>query len=306
MAKARTKAKSRKKSQKLTWQEVVLAILIFILGLLFGDKVVNPGGQPIFTAGLIDGKPAMHFIDVGQGDCTLITYNGDAVLIDAGPVSAGETAAEYVKTYVDTIDYFVITHPHEDHMGGAADILENIRVENVVMPEKEVDTRFYKKAMDLIDEQDINLIYAEAHSVYDTGNIKITVIDSVIPDDNNLNNISLVTRIDAGSMSLMASGDAEVEEEMQVVENYTSILGSSLYNPAILDCDIFKAGHHGSSTSNTSEFLDLVTPSTVVISCGKNNSYGHPHRETLDLFEDYGYIVYRTDDSGTVVLSGEE
>ncbi len=300
------KSKSRKKSKKLTWQEIVLAIIIFLLGLLFGEKAVDPDGQSILTAGLIDGKPAMHFIDVGQGDCTLITHNGDAVLIDAGTVSSGKTAAEYVKTYVDAIDYFVITHPHEDHMGGAADILENIRVENVIMPEKEVDTRFYKNTMELIDERGINVIYAEAHAVYDTGNIKITVIDSVIPDDDNLNNISLVTRIDAGSTSLMASGDAEVEVEMQVVENYTNILGSSLYNPSVLDCDIFKAGHHGSTTSNTSEFLDLVTPSTVVISCGKDNSYGHPHQETLDLFGDYGYTVHRTDLSGTIVLSGEE
>ncbi len=300
------KSKSKKKSKKLTWQEIVLAIIIFVLGLLFGEKAVNPDGQSVLTAGLIDGKPAMHFIDVGQGDCTLITYKGDAVLIDAGTVSSGEAAAEYVKNYVDAIDYFVITHPHEDHMGGAADILEHIHVENIIMPEMEVDTRFYEKTMEQIDAQNVNVIYAQAHDVHDTGNIKITIIDSVIPDDNNLNNVSLVTRIDAGSTSLMASGDAEVEVEMQIVENYTNILGSSLYDASILDCDIFKAGHHGSTTSNTSEFLDLVTPSTVVISCGKDNSYGHPHQETLDLFEQYGYTVHRTDLSGTIVLSGEE
>ena len=299
-------AKSKKKtSKKPTVLEVILALIIFVLGILFGDEVIPSTENTAVTGGLADGKPAMHFVDVGQGDCTLITYNGDAVLIDAGPVSAGDAAAEYVKSYVDAIDYFIITHPHEDHMGGAADILDNIHVENIIMPEVEVDTRFYRNTMSRVEEQKINVIYSEAHAVYDTGNIRITVIDSFIPDDDNLNNVSMVTRIDAGSTSIMLSGDAEVEVEMQIVENYTSIAGSALYDRSILDCDIFKAAHHGSTTSNTSEFLDLVTPGTVVISCGTGNSYGHPHQETLDLFADYGFQVYRTDHSGTVVLSGE-
>ena len=299
-------AKSKKKtSKKPTVLEVILALIIFVLGILFGDQVIPTTENTATTAGLADGKPAMHFVDVGQGDCTLITYNGDAVLIDAGPVSAGDAAAEYVKSYVDEIDYFIITHPHEDHMGGAADILDNIRVANVIMPDMEVDTRFYQNTMSRIDEKNINVIYSEAHAVYDTGNIRITIIDSVIPDDDNLNNVSIVTRIDAGSTSVMLSGDAEVEAEMQIVENYTSIAGSPLYDRSILDCDVFKAGHHGSTTSNTSEFLDLVTPGTVVISCGAGNSYGHPHQETLELFADYGFEVHRTDLSGTVVLSGE-
>lgn len=299
-------AKSKKKSsKKISAFEIILALIIFILGIFFGDEVIPSSENTATTGGLTAGKPAMHFVDVGQGDCTLITYNGDAVLIDAGPVSAGDAAAEYVKSYADAIDYFVITHPHEDHMGGAADILDTIEVKNIIMPEMEVDTRFYRNTMSRIEEKNINVIYSEAHAVYDTGNIKITIIDSVIPDDDNLNNVSIVTRIDAGSTSIMLSGDAEVEAEMQIVENYTAITGSSLYNASILDCDVFKAGHHGSTTSNTSEFLDLVTPGTVVISCGEGNSYGHPHQETLDLFADYGFEVYRTDVSGTVVLSGE-
>ena len=301
---AKTKSK-KKSSKKLSAFEIILALIIFVLGLLFGDRVTGGTGNTATIAGLADGKPAMHFVDVGQGDCTLITYNGDAVLIDAGPVSAGDAAAEYVKSYVDAIDYFILTHPHEDHMGGAADILDQIDVKNVIMPDKDADTRFYKNTMAKIAEQDINVIYSEAHAVYDTGNIKITIIDSVIPDDDNLNNVSVVTRIDAGSTSIMLTGDAEVEVEMQIVENYTGIPGSALYSPSILDCDVYKAGHHGSTTSNTSEFLDLVTPGTVVISCGTGNSYGHPHQETLDLFEDYGFILHRTDLSGTVVLSGE-
>lgn len=301
-----TAKRKKKSSKKITWKEIIIALIVFILGILFGDEVKEQnGGGALLTGGLTDGKPAIHFVDVGQADCTLITYNGDAVLIDAGTVSAGDTAAEYVKGYADMIDYFVITHPHEDHMGGAADILDNIEVANIIMPDKEVDTRFYENTMQRIEEKNINVIYPEAHAVYDTGNIKITIIDSAIPDDDNLNNLSIVTRIDVGSTSIMLSGDAEVEAEMQIVENYTSILGSSLYDPSILDCDLFKAGHHGSVTSNTSEFLDLITPSTVVISCGKDNSYGHPHQETLELFEQYGYEVHRTDLSGTIVLSGE-
>ncbi len=299
-------AKTKKKSsKKLTLPEIILALIIFILGILFGDRALSSSENTATTGGLVDGKPAMHFVDVGQGDCTLITYNGDSVLIDAGPVSAGDAAAEYVKNYVDVIDYFIITHPHEDHMGGAADIFDNIEVANVIMPEKEVDTRFYQNAMQRIEDQNINVIYSEAHAVYDTGNIKITIIDSVNSDDDNLNNLSIIARIDVGSTSIMTTGDAEVEAEMQVVENYTSIAGSALYDRSILDCDILQVGHHGSVTSSTSEFLDLVTPGVAVISCGVDNSYGHPHQETLDLFADYGFEVHRTDLSGTIVLSGE-
>ncbi len=298
-------AKGKKKSsKKLTWKEIIIALIIFILGILFGDQVTQQNGGSVLTGGLIDGKPAMHFVDVGQGDCTLITYNGDSVLIDAGPVSAGDTAAEYVKSYVDVIDYFIITHPHEDHMGGAADILENIEVANIIMPEAEADTKFYQNAMDLIAEKDINVIYSEPHAVYDTGNIKITIIDSLLVDEDNLNNLSIVARIDVGSTSIMTTGDAEVEAEMQIVENY-SIPGSEYYDPSVLDCDLLKVGHHGSTTSTTSEFLDLVTPSVGVISCGVDNSYGHPHEEVLELFEEYGVEIHRTDLSGTVVLSGE-
>ena len=112
---AATKRK-KKSSKKITWKEIIIALIVFILGILFGDEVKEQnGGGSLLTGGLTDGKPAIHFVDVGQADCTLITYNGDAVLIDAGTVSAGDTAAEYVRGYADAIDYFVITHPHEDH-----------------------------------------------------------------------------------------------------------------------------------------------------------------------------------------------
>lgn len=302
MAKTKTKKKA---SEKLTKAEIIIAVIIFILGLIFGNRVIEPAVNTETTGGLVDGKPAFHFVDVGQGDCTLITYNGDAVLVDAGPVSSGDVAAEYVSMYTDEIEYFILTHPHEDHMGGAADILESIEVKNIIMPEREVGTKFYQNAMRVIEEKDINVIYSEAHAVYDTGNIRITIIDSVIPGEDDLNNISIVARIDAGSTSIMMTGDAEVEEEMQIVENYTSIVGSALYDKSILDCDILKVGHHGSNTSTTSEFLDLVTPGVCVISCGVGNSYGHPHEETLELLESYNVKLYRTDQSGTVVLSGE-
>ncbi|MGN1346126.1 MAG: ComEC/Rec2 family competence protein [Eubacteriales bacterium] len=298
-------ASKRKTSKKITTREIVLALITFFLGVLFGGYGYDKAG-PLFTGVSTsgdEGSPTMHFVDVGQGDCTLITYNGDAVLIDAGPVSSGETAAAYVKNCVDAIDYFIITHPHEDHMGGAAAILESIEVENVIMPEVEVSTRFYENAMNQIAEKNVNVIYSEPLAVYDTGSIKITILDSLLPDTDNLNNVSIMARIDVGSTSIMTTGDAEIEEENVLLQNYVQLSGP--YARSLLDCDLLKVGHHGSTTSTSSEFLTAVSPSVCVISCGAGNSYGHPHKETVDLLTEYGAQIYRTDLSGTVVLYGE-
>ncbi len=289
----------------MTKRNLIITAVILILGVLFGGYSYDITGTPFPTAELFDGNPTIRFVDVGQGDCTLITYKGDSVLIDAGPVSAGESAAAYVKTYAPIVDYFIITHPHEDHMGGAAEILENIDVENIIMPDKEVDTKFYENAMSIVEEKAINIIYAEPCMTFDTGNIRITIIDSMLDSgaDDNLNNISIVARIDVGSTSIMTVGDAEAEEEMQILQNYA--VEGGLYDPSILDCDILKVGHHGSRTSTTPEFFEMISPDICVISCGQGNSYGHPHQETLDLLTEYGVEIYRTDESGTVVLRGE-
>lgn len=252
-------------------------------------------GTIIPTAELIDGNPTIRFIDVGQGDSTLITYRGDSVLIDAGKRSGGDVTAEYVRMYAPVVDYFIITHQHEDHMGGAADVLETVKVENFVLSDITVGDEFYSDAIKTAYERGVNIIYLDDAAEFDTGNIRIEILDVFDFEYTDLNDSSLITRVEVGETSILITGDAEAAEEEYIMQ----IARDSL------DCDILKVGHHGSASSTTDAFLEAVSPFKCVISCGKNNSYGHPTNEVLTRLKEYGAEVYRTDLLGTVVLRGE-
>lgn len=198
--------------------------------------------------------------------------------------------------YAPHVDYFFITHPHEDHMGGAADILESVTVDCLVMSDLVADEEFYTDAIKAAKKQGTEIIYLTSGAEYDTGNISIDVLDLFEFYSDDYNNSSLFIKIEADGTTLLVTGDSEAEEEEYALEKY----GGEL------DCDILKVGHHGSRTSSSEEFLEAVTPNDAVISCGRNNSYGHPTSEVLDRLNEDGIIVYRTDLEGNVVLRGEK
>lgn len=273
---------------KPTWMTVVLLVLLAIYSVFAYDKT----GTIIPTEELVDGLPTIRFVDVGQGDCVLVTYKGESVLIDAGPASSGESAAEYVSMYAPHIDYFFITHPHEDHMGGAADILSSTQVDYLVMSSLVADEDFYTEAILAAREQGSEIIYLDDGVEYDTGNINICVYDLFDFFSDDFNNSSLFIKIEVEDTILLVTGDSEIEEEQYALSLYADEL----------DADILKVGHHGSRTSSSAEFLDAVSPTEAVISCGLNNSYGHPTSEVLDRLNERGIIVYRTDLEGNVVL----
>lgn len=272
---------------------LILALMALIVYSVFAYEKT---GTVIPTAELIDGLPTIRFIDVGQGDCALVTYKGEAVLVDAGPGSSSESASEYIRMYSPTIDYFIITHPHEDHMGGAAEIIERTYVDKLVMSTLVSDEEFYQNTLDAAEKYGTDIVYLTDEAVFDTGNIKITVFDLFDFYSDDFNNSSLFVKIEVEDTTLLITGDAETEEEAYAVE----LLGDEL------DCDILKTGHHGSRTSTSAELLDAVTPEIAVVSCGRNNSYGHPNAEVLDRLNDYGIELYRTDYEGTVILRGEK
>lgn len=243
------------------------------------------------TRELFDGQPTIHFIDVGQGDCTLITHHGDSVLIDAGPVSSGMVAAEYVRMYAPVIEYFIITHPHEDHMGGAPFVFDAVKVKNLVLSTDAVMDEFYIQTLALAYEEGTNVIYLDGPTEFESGEIDITVLDSFGVEYDDLNDASMMIRVDVCSTSLLITGDAEEAEESYVLTHN---------DPALLDCDILKVAHHGSSTSTSEDFLNAVSPNTCVISCGRGNSYGHPSNETVTRIRDYGADIRRTDTEGNI------
>ena len=243
-----------------------------------------------------EGKCEVHFIDVGQGDAEFLRTESGCILIDAGTTDSRHDLVAYLEKYTEKIDYMILTHPHEDHMGGAADILESVTVDCLVMSDLVADEEFYTDAIKAAKKQGTEIIYLTSGAKYNTGNISIEVFDLFEFYSDDYNNSSLFIKIEADGTTLLVTGDSEAEEEEYALEKY----GGEL------DCDILKVGHHGSRTSSSEEFLEAVTPNDAVISCGRNNSYGHPTSEVLDRLNEDGIIVYRTDLEGNVVLRGEK
>jgi len=249
---------------------------------------------------------AVHFIDVGQGDCELVEADGHYLLIDGGERGNEDKVIKYLRRQrVERLDYVVATHPHSDHMGGLAyGILEAFPVGTVIAPrhspENTPTTQTYEKFLDAVSALaagGTKAEYAKPGRAYPLGEASFTVLGPLIEDGRNHNNDSVVLRVDCkNSMARPAAalfmGDAEKKVESALLKEYG----------AGLKADLLKAGHHGSKTSSNEEFLRVVMPNDAVISCGVGNSYGHPSQVILERFEALGISVSRTDIDGTVVM----
>lgn len=238
----------------------------------------------------IENNLEVHFIDVGQGDATLIKSGEHAMLIDAGDNSKGTTVQLYLKKQgIEKLDYLVLTHTDADHIGGADVIVTKYDIDTIFLGDFEKDNQTYRELMEAIEYRNMNYSVPEVGSEYQLGNASFTIIAPNFTYDNpNDTSIGLVLR--NGENTFLFSGDAEAEAEADILSNGMDI-----------DIDVYHAAHHGSSTSSTQAFLKAMTPIYSVISCEKNNSYGHPHRETLDSFQSMGIEVFRTDEQGSIV-----
>jgi len=245
-----------------------------------------------------DGEIEVHFIDVGQGDVELImTSDGKTVLIDSGTPESRTVLTGYLTDHgVKKIDYFVLTHPHADHIGGAAAVLDAFDVVNVIMTDAPTTTSTYKKVLQKIDEKDCGVIFAEAGKEYSLGEAKITILGPVSDYSDDLNNTSIVLRLTYGRTAFMFTGDAEKKAEQDMLTKFPA---------SYFRADVLKLGHHGSSTSTSDGWFFAVSPEYAVISCGRNNDYGHPHREILSLLKKNGTTYFRTDTDGSIVMSSD-
>ncbi len=234
----------------------------------------------------------LHMIDVGQGDSLLLECDGSYMLVDAGETDKGNKVVEYLKSQnVSKLSYAVITHPHSDHFGGMKKVLQSIPTDNIVMTEAYHTTRAWESLIDYIDKENFNVVFPKTNDVFNVGSCQVNVYSPDIDNDNK-NNCSLVLRAVYDNMTVLLTGDAEESEENKILENGFNV-----------QADVLKLGHHGSSTSTSSKFLEKVNPSLALISCGKNNDYGHPHKETISKLKKYNIPAMRTDLDKTVVVS---
>lgn len=232
----------------------------------------------------------VHFIDVGQGDSILVESNGDYMLVDAGEEDKGDDVVKYIRSLgIEELNYVVATHPHSDHIGGMDDVIKSLKVENIIMPNMTATTKCFENMLDAVEENNVNVIIGEAGYDFNMGDFNCSIVGPVTIGDD-ANNNSVVMKLAYKEDSILLTGDCSKEEERDIIESNADI-----------SADLLKAGHHGSSTSDSEEFVGRVSPEIAVISCGKDNEYGHPHKETLDTFSEYGVEVHRTDEEGTII-----
>jgi competence protein ComEC len=271
--------------------DILTIILIFLLsiGAVICPPDCRPPPPPI--------QPDLQVIvfDVGQADCTLLKMDDHAMLIDAGNLNQDTLVLSYLAEYnVTSLDYLVATHPHSDHIGSMPAVIYAMEsIGAVIMPNKSHTTGAYENLIKAIDEKNIPVTIPEPGDVFQWGAASVTVLAPNSPTYRNddLNEYSIVLRVEFGEVSFLFTGDAgEISESEQLDRGF------------LLKSDVLKVGHHGSRGSSTQQYLDAVAPSYAVICCGANNSYGHPTPEALGRLAGAGAEIYRTDQNGTITF----
>ncbi len=242
------------------------------------------------------GNLTVRFLDVGQGDSIFITFpDNTCMLIDAGTRGAGDKVVAAVKeSDMCKLDHFVLTHPHEDHIGGAVAVLEAFEVDRVWMPRTSHTTKTYENLLLAIRDKGLGVDEAKAgKTILDGENLRAWLLNPT-KTHTNLNDMSAVLALTYCEHTFLFSGDAESEAELAMLADSSVPAGN-----------VLKIGHHGSSTSTTDAFLGQVKPQIAVISVGADNSYGHPAQVTLDKLAQNDVQVYRTDLHGTVTITSD-
>ena len=257
----------------------------FIYQVVSLEKNDNTEIKPVHTSS----KLKVYFIDVGEAESILIQNLDEYMLIDAGNNADGRKLVKFLKSLeIEEFKYVVSTHPHEDHIGGMDNIVRSFKIRNVFMPDVTTNTPTFTSVLDELEKKDIKITVPDDNSVYKLGNAEIKFIYSG-NDSEDLNNSSIVLKVTFGNNSFLFTGDT------------TSVVEEKILNRDI-KADVLKVAHHGSRYSSSDEFIKKVNPQYAVISCGKNNDYGHPHKETIRRLKNNKIKFYRTDYLGTIIF----
>lgn len=276
-------------------RKIILLVCICIAVLLSGCTLNQQSNKKIETSQTpVEARKEMkvHFLDVGQGDSTLIqSPNGKNLLVDGSTKEAGKDVVANLKTLgVEKLDYVVATHPDADHIGGLISVLNSMPIKHFVDSGKVHTSQTYEEMLRLILDKDIPFIVPNVGdniSLDDELDIKVL---NVGDDSDDNNEASIVLKITYGEVSFLLMGDADtiVEKEILGREN--------------VDATVLKAGHHGSDTSSSEEFLEAVNPKVTILSYGKDNSYGHPDVEVMSRLKQIETQIYGTAEVGNIVV----
>lgn len=240
----------------------------------------------------------VHFLDVGQGDCTIVLCDGEAMVIDGGPASASSFVYSYIRNTLELqhIDYVISTHPHLDHVYGLSSVLNAAPVDLILTPVLKWDSKAFESMLKYAEMQGTPLSVPHEGDTLQLGGATVTILHCwpEAIDYGRTNDSSIVVRIDYGHTSFIITGDAEDWSEYMMIDSGMN-----------LKADVLRVAHHGSNTASTAEFLRTIQPKYAVISVGKDNGYGHPHREVLGRLAEVAAKVLRTDELGTIIMESD-
>ncbi|WP_075810639.1 ComEC/Rec2 family competence protein [Clostridium perfringens] len=269
----------------------IIGIIVVLLAGYFGIDLTQDSKVPK------DSELMISYMDVGQGDAAYIKVNGNDILIAAGPRSNSKELLEQLKAKnIDDFELVIATHPHEDHIGGMVDVFKEYEVKAFYSPKITHTTKTYENLVKAVKDEGLKTKELKGGMVIDLGEgAKFDVFTPQKSEYEELNDYSPIMKLSFGDTSYLFTGDAEKLAEEEALAKYKTSL----------DSDVIKFGHHGSSSSSSNAFIEAVSPKYGIISCAKDNKYGHPHSETLDIIKKYNIKTFRTDTDGEIILTSD-
>ena len=271
---------------------IILVSCIITAGCLDNFTVPDFSYKRSTHLGDNEGKLSVYFLDVGQGDSTLILFDEKTILVDAGETEMGDRVVNDLTTLgVTRIDLLVATHPHSDHIGGLIDVLDKYTVDAIWTNGEAATTQTYTDFMNSSLAEGVKVSVARRGDVITAGALTFHVLNPPPTLFGDTNNDSIVLQLDYGQVDFLFEGDAGIDAE------------NSMISAGVLsDIDILKVGHHGSSSASSPAFLAITHPKVAIYMAGVGNPYGHPHQETLTALAVIGAKIYGTDKYGTIVI----